>query len=396
VRFVGEAERLVPAKIPARQLSIPGDDVEDADYRSAQLITYIGNKRALLNQILRAVDEVAHRLQRPKLRILDAMSGSGAVARALKSRAGYLATNDVEDYATVVSRCFLANRSAVPWDEVHALVEAFNQQATAATSDLGGLPSGMIERLYAPVDEANIGPTERVFYTRANARRLDVLCQALLVVAEPVRSLLLGPLLSSASVHANTAGVFKGFYKDRRTGRGRFGGTGADALTRILGPIKLALPVVSRFECDCEVFQEDAVQLVKRLHGLDLAYFDPPYNQHPYGSNYFMLNLICNYQEPADLSRVSGIPSDWRRSAFNVRAQFEQTFRDLIHGVDSRYILVSFNSEGFLSRETMAAILRERGRTEVVEIPYNTFRGSRNLRNRDIHVTEHLFLVECD
>jgi len=31
---------------------------------------------------------------------------------------------------------------------------------------------------------------------------------------------------------------------------------------------------------------------------------DPPYNQHPYGSNYFMLNLLADYREPADVSAV--------------------------------------------------------------------------------------------
>lgn len=40
-----------------------------------------------------------------------------------------------------------------------------------------------------------------------------------------IRSLLMGPLLSKASIHANTAGVFKGFYEDRGTGVGKFGGT---------------------------------------------------------------------------------------------------------------------------------------------------------------------------
>ena len=33
-------------------------------------------------------------------------------------------------------------------------------------------------------------------------------------------------------------------------------------------------------------------ELVKEIEPVDLAYFDPPYNQHPYGSNYFMLNII--------------------------------------------------------------------------------------------------------
>ena len=42
----------------------------------------------------------------------------------------------------------------------------------------------------------------------------------------------------------------------------------------------------------------------------------------------------------------------------------------------------------------MMALLKRLGSVQVLEMQYNTFRGSRNLRDRDIHVTEHLFLVE--
>jgi adenine-specific DNA-methyltransferase len=42
----------------------------------------------------------------------------------------------------------------------------------------------------------------------------------------------------------------------------------------------------------------------------------------------------------------------------------------------------------------MLGILTKAGKTEVLETTYNTFRGSRNLRNRNIHVKEFLYLVE--
>ena len=46
----------------------------------------------------------------------------------------------------------------------------------------------------------------------------------------------------------------------------------------------------------------------RQLELLDLVLIlDPPYNQHPYGSNYFMLNLICDYREPVEISAVSAI-----------------------------------------------------------------------------------------
>ena len=92
------------------------------------------------------------------------------------------------------------------------------------------------------------------------------------------------------------------FYKNSKTRTGQFGGDGRNALTRILGKVKLPFPVFSEFECRSRVFSSDANLLVKDESvyepdfttdgAFDLAYFDPPYNQHPYGSNYFMLNLI--------------------------------------------------------------------------------------------------------
>jgi adenine-specific DNA-methyltransferase len=42
----------------------------------------------------------------------------------------------------------------------------------------------------------------------------------------------------------------------------------------------------------------------------------------------------------------------------------------------------------------MKDMLKKIGRFEVLETKYNTFRGSRNLNNREIHVKEYLYLLE--
>jgi len=188
--------------------------------------------------------------------------------------------------------------------------------------------------------------------------------------------------------------VFKGFYKNRETKVGHFGGSGADALVRIKGKIRLEVPVLSTFECDYSVLQEDANTAAGRLKALDVAYIDPPYNQHPYGSNYFMLNLLVRYQRPAQVSRVSGIPVDWHRSGYNVRAKSLPLLRQLLHAIDAPFLLISFNNEGFISPSEMRAMLNDLGHVDVLETPYNAFRGSRNFNNRPIHVTEQLFLVK--
>ena len=362
---------------------------ENPDYLSRQVITYIGNKRALLGQIGQVVEAVKGRLGKERLRVFDVFSGSGIVSRYLKAHASTLISNDIEDYAAVVGRCYLRNRSTVDLRAITEMVDEMNRRVEDES-----LPPGFIEELYAPRDEGRITMEDRVFYTRDNARRLDGYRQMIDTAPEDFREMLLGPLLSKASVHSNTAGVFKGFYKNRETKIGQFGGTGSDALVRIKGKITLEPPVLSRFECDYEVLQEDANDAARRVGDLDLAYIDPPYNQHPYGSNYFMLNLLVKYERPERISRVSGIPEGWRRSGYNVRARSLPLMRDLLHSLDARFLLVSFNDEGFITTGEMRALLGEIGSVEVLETPYNAFRGSRNFNNRPIHVTEQLFLVE--
>ena len=373
------------ASVPS--LAVPAS--ENPDYLSRQLITYIGNKRALLGQIGDAVQQVKRRLGKDHLRILDAFSGSGVVSRLMKAHAELLVSNDLEDYATVINRCYLRNRSTVDLARIARIVDELNEMVEQAA-----LPKGFIEEMYAPRDEANITADDRVFYTVSNARRLDNYRRLIDDTPPEVRDLLMASLLNKASVHANNAGVFKGFYKNRHTGIGQYGGTSSDALRRIKGRIELEPPILSRFECDYAVCQQDANALARQLTDLDLAYIDPPYNQHPYGSNYFMLNLLLHYRRPTSISRVSGIPQDWQRSGYNVRAQSLPLLRDLLTTLDAKFLLVSFSNEGFIKPVEMRDMLEQIGRVDALEIAYNAYRGSRNLRERAIQVTEQLFLVE--
>ncbi|MCY3863315.1 MAG: DNA adenine methylase [bacterium] len=367
----------------------PQEIVESPDYYRQQLITYIGNKRQLIDPIEEALKTVQAETGRDKLHLFDGFAGSGIVSRLFKAYAEHVVSNDLESYARVVANCYLANRSEVALDVVADLVNRANREVNEPTA----LSAGFVEQMYAPSNDSDIRRGERVFYTRENARRLDWFRQFIGHQHPDLHDLLLGPLLSAASVHANTAGVFKGFYKDKRTGIGKFGGSGADALTRITGQIRLQAPVLSRFETDVEVYQQDTNKLIPEIGGFDLAYFDPPYNQHPYGSNYFMLNLLVDYAEPRDISAVSGIPANWNRSLYNKKRHAFDQLSDAVSRVDARYVLISFNDEGFVEMDQMRRFLNGVGHVDERKLRYNTFRGSRNLRGRNIHVNEHLFLV---
>lgn len=374
----------------AEQLTLTGiaDDLEDPRYLSEQLITYLGNKRSLLRAIENVVSNVRANLGGQRIRSADVFAGSGVVSRMLKRHSEQIHSNDFEGYAALISRAYLTNSDEVDFKELNKAVSRIN---TIVESGKG--PKGFISRLYAPNDDLNIQAHERVFYTQENAKRLDAYAQLIQSEPDHLRDLLLAPLLSAASIHANTGGVFKGFYKDSN-GVGKFGGSGADALSRITAPITLKPIILSRFNSNSRVTQLDAADLSNHLNEIDISYLDPPYNQHPYGSNYFMLNLLVNYDEPKEISTVSGIPSDWKRSAYNKKRESMNALTSLVTDLPSKFVLVSFSNDGFLEPVELESMMKELGEVKVFDIDYSAYRASRNLSDRPIRITEHLFLLE--
>ena len=370
------------------------DPVKSLDLRnpffSSHLITYIGNKRRLLPFLYQGFSRIRDRIGKDKLVIFDGFVGSGASARLLKAFASELHVNDLEDYAQTINRAYLANRSDVDLGKLAEYIDWLNENKLKAKVRR----IGFIEQNYAPKDDSNVQPGERVFYTNTNARIIDNVRRLIDEIPEPYRTLALASLLVRASVHTNTSGVFKGFHK--RDGIGHFGGQGENALTRIKREISLDTPIFSDFECEVFVHKQDINTLVcdSKLPEFDLVYYDPPYNQHPYGSNYFMLNLINSGKDQEIQDGVSGIARDWNKSAYNKRRVAEDAMDNLLRDTRARFIAVSYNDEGIIPIESFKQILSRYGHWELMEQDYNTYRGSRNLCDRSIKVKELLWILE--
>ncbi|MGB2551703.1 DNA adenine methylase [Campylobacter sp. MOP51] len=360
---------------------------ENKAFLTEQILTYLGNKRSLLGFIEQGVLHAKSELGRDKLSCADVFSGSGIVARFLKRHANFIVANDLELYSKITNECYLANLTPELKAELKTTLVKLKKEIKS------DFKSGFITELYSPKDEASITPNDRVFYTPYNARYIDTARAGIELLDEEIRPFFLAPLLHSASVHANTSGVFKGFYKNKDR-IGQFGGEGKNALKRILAPIELKMPIFSNFNVEFEVMQKDANLLAGELDNIDLVYLDPPYNQHPYGSNYFMLNLIAKYERPSEISKVSGIAKNWNRSVYNQRANTAEAFFDLIGKLKAKFVIISFNSEGFISKESFEKNLKKFGKVELKEQKYNTFRGSRNLKSRSLHVNELLFILK--
>ena len=353
------------------------------------MLTCIGNKRKIVPYISTIVKKLSKKLNKEKLNIVDGFSGSSIVSRELSYLSDNLYSNDLELYSYLMAKCFLDIPSIEKQDVIKKHIGIMNN-----ISVNGPYIEGIISKHYCPKDTKNVKRGERCFYTRENALIIDTLRDYIdKHVEKDIQLYCIVPLLTKASIHVNTAGVFKGFYKDN--GIGCFGGKGRNALVRILKPITLDCPIwnESKFTSNCS--NKDINVFIKELpKNIDLIYLDPPYNQHPYGSNYFMLNIIALNEEPEKISKVSGIPSNWNKSNYNYKSSALSSMKQLIKDglKKSKYLLISYNNEGIIAQKDWDNLFLQY-KVKKYKIDYNTYKGSRNLQNRSNKVIEIMYLI---
>jgi adenine-specific DNA-methyltransferase len=367
---------------------IHGDGHNEFVYQT--MLTCIGNKRKLVSNIRSIIDDVRTILSKDKLNIVDGFAGSSVVSRELTYISENLYTNDMELYSYLMSYCYLVKPSDHQRDRISSHIEIMNDLA-----ENGPYEEGIICKLYAPRDTDHIEEGERCFYTRENALIIDTLRKYISEnIEDDIATYCLVPLLNKASIHTNTAGVFKGFYK--KDNIGCFGGKGEVALSRIKKPIRLDIPIWnSDSDYTAVPSNKDINVLVDELpDNIDVMYLDPPYNQHPYGSNYFMLNVIASNEEPIDISPVSGIPANWNKSNYNKRNNAFESMKRLLTSALSKstYLLISYNNEGIIT-DSDWQLLFEPYIVKKHEIKYDTYKGSRNLKDRSDKVLEIMYLV---
>ena len=355
------------------------------DFVLQPMLTCIGNKRKLLAPIREIITGLAARLGKEKVSVADGFAGSTVVSRELATLATDLYVNDLENYSYQMAQCYLV----APEDR--AAIDTHIREMNRIAEE-GPFQEGIISRLYAPRETANIQEGERCFYTRENALILDTLRQYIAQTPAALHPYLLAPLLVRASIHTNTAGVFKGFYKNGRVGC--FGGTGRNALSRIMKPIRVDMPIWSEAPYTAHITRLDIAEFIRGLPRIDVIYLDPPYNQHPYGSNYFMLNVLIDNVEPQDISVVSGIPKRWNKSAYNSRVSAVEAMQLLlrISLEKASYVVLSYNNEGIITEEDWQTLLAPYT-VETHDIRYDAYKGVRNLRNRGNKVMERMRVI---
>jgi len=349
------------------------------EYVFAQLIPYIGNKRKLLGLIHEAIKSTNVK----DGIFVDLFSGSTVVARFAKQLDFRVLSNDWEPYSEQIAIGTVVLNEVPRFAELGGCANAFQILNNATPIE------GYVTKHLCPSDDENLNhESDRLFYMRKNGMKIDAMRELIStwVDEDKITSLefayIMASFMYSASYVSNTSGVFKGFHRG-------WGGSNGTAQYRICSDIVLKpSPLCDNGKKNLST-RQDAGKLVHNLTDLlgdvpDIIYLDPPYNQHPYGSNYHVLNTITLWDEPDFPEKItrgtkSAIRLDWRterRSAYNSHRKAAKEFQELIDNISAKFILTSYSTEGNIPLEKMMEILGSKGSLRIVKREYVRYRVS--------------------
>jgi adenine-specific DNA-methyltransferase len=338
---------------------------------------YIGNKTRLLPFILRTLRRSGMAIGS----VHDAFAGTASVGRALKADGWSVHSSDLLMSSYVFQRAYVVADSADPDVEDRARA-------------LSNLPPkhAFITSHFSPA-AADTREPSRMYFTPENAVRIDAAREELEhwretgEIGDDTYYVLLAGIIEGADRVANTAGVYASYMKRWQPNAKRRFEVGPEK--PIAGP-----PAIAHLM--------DAADAAKEVGEVDLIYIDPPYNSRQYVAYYHIPEILARgWTESAPLIRgkVGLLAGPEGRSLWSHGRRVKKLFSGLLEASRARHALVSFNSEGHLTPDTLSSLLTTAsidGEVAHFSQSYRRYRADSERVGRHYHrnlAVEHLFLI---
>ncbi len=302
------------------------------------MIKYLGSKRRL-------VPVLTELFARSRARTaLDLFTGTTRVAQAFKTAGGDVTAVDTARYSEAFARTWIETDS--------------REIDTAALSDaitsLNALPgeAGYVTETFCVASR---------FFQPFNGERIDAVRAAIARdhAGSPLEPLLLTSLLLAADKVDSTTGLQMAYVKQWAP--------------RSHKPLRLEAPAL--LAGGGRAVRGDATEVVGDLGSFDLAYLDPPYNQHRYFTNYHVWETIVAADEPEHYGvackRIDA-RDDETKSVFNRKREMPDALRRTIAAVDAEVVVVSYNDESWVALDELRDMCAVHG--EVVALAFDSKR----------------------
>lgn len=308
------------------------------------MIKYLGSKRQLLPWIIDTIQS-----QCPNVRsALDLFSGTGRVGRALKENGYSVESNDHNLFAYHLAHCY-----------VETSIEDIPSDFIKIIDHLNSLPGK--EGFFT----SNYCVKARFFHPK-NGIKIDAIREEIenLDLGEKLRSVLLVSLMEAADRIDSTCGIQMAFLKSWAQ--------------RAHKPLTLMLPKLlpKKAERYYRAHCLDALNAAEKID-CDVAYLDPPYNQHSYRSNYHIWETLVRFDNP----NVYGLAQkrmDCKtiKSEFNKKRTFKESLKKVLEKLRCKNIVLSFSDEGFIEKTALEDLLSKLGKVSVFEVNYKRYVGA--------------------
>jgi adenine-specific DNA-methyltransferase len=328
------------------------------------MIKYLGSKRRLVPVLGELCERLGARTA------LDLFTGTTRVAQEFKRRGAVVTAVDTATYSHVFARCYVEA-------DARAVDHAALADAVARLDALPGEPGYFTETFCVE---------SRYLHPR-NGERVDAIRRALARdwAGSPLLPVLLTSLVEAADRVDSTTGLQMAYLKDWAP--------------RARQPLALRVPEL--LPGGGRAVLGDAVEEAGRLGPFDLAYLDPPYNQHRYFTNYHVWETLVRWDAPPAYG-VARKRIDSRdpatKSDFNARRRMPEALRAVVEAVDARVLVLSYNDEAWVSLDELVAMCSVRGAVEVLAFPSKRYVGAQigihNPAGAKVGTVSHLRNVE--
>ena len=342
----------------------------------------IGSKYRMLTNI----SEVIREEQISGRTLFDVFSGSASVGRYFK-KSYSIVSNDILYFSYTLQRALITlNRNPTfssiemksgSSDPNHMIYQVLNFLNSLDGED------GFITSHYTPFS-IDIDGIQRKYFSVENGKKIDSIREKIEEwrrtnqINEDEYFYLLASLLLAVQKVANISGTYGAYNKfwDPRSKK------------------SLSLKFIKIIPSDFEhmAYNKDIFEIVNQIE-TDIAYIDPPYNTRQYITNYHLLETIARYDKPK-IKGKTGIReySGKEKSIFCNKREANRYFLKLINNIKAQYILVSYNSDGIMSKEEISNIMENSDikNIKIYEFPIRPFKSNKGLSRKTIK--EYIFV----
>jgi adenine-specific DNA-methyltransferase len=308
------------------------------------MIKYLGSKRQLIPWIIDTIRRTCPNFKS----VLDLFSGTSRVGFALKEQGYSVIANDHNRFAYHLAHCYIETD-----------IEEVPKDFLSLIAHLNNLPGkeGFFTENYC---------IKSRFFHPKNGAKIDAIRHEIdnLPLNDNLKSVLLVSLMEAADRIDSTCGIQMAYLK-----------TWAK---RALLPLSLRMPKLlsSKDQQKSYAYCLDALDAASRFT-CDVAYLDPPYNQHSYRSNYHIWETLVRFDHPEVYGRAhKRIDCKTQKSEFNSKRTFKKTLSNVLNRLKSQHIVLSFSDEGFIGKMEIENLLSTFGKVQTFDVNYRRYVGA--------------------